>query len=369
MSSTSAPPFTWASGATLGAAAIAVLSTLIGLGPVHADGDSSDATAVRLHMEGVPALPQPGFDGTWGAVATGAGGGVTTADLSVDPDNVRSLVSIAATNTTTMGDPATSRWSAENTHNVTSVRLKPGGPDLISVASLHTSARCAPPGASTVQAAVNVPMVANVLIGDGESSIPVTGSQIGYPSVATGTPTATLNRFQEAATPLTASARTTISVAGRLLNVEGRVVHDGPLVSVSLGDARATCGTEPSPSPTPTPPAPTPEPPHIRTPNPIPSKHRPSHHECRDDRDDDCGTGHVDEEDKVHTYSAGRVYGPYDLHGPELPFTGAQIGVTGAFGVAALGLGAAALYGGSRRKRRSAPSANPSASATSEPDR
>ncbi|MCP2340752.1 DUF11 domain-containing protein [Actinomadura rupiterrae] len=244
--------------ATIGLA-VATTGSATGSAPASAPGSAlasarragprSSTVGVNLDVTGIPAIGQPAFTGRLGTATTGDATERDQADYAHDPDGVKSLVTIANPSGSTSGNTAVGAWDATSDPNVFAMSLKPGAPQVLDVAAVHTYAQCEPPHAPQVQNYVTAPTFAERLLADGENSVDVTGAQLGYPDVTTGTLKVTMTRVQKTTPDTAAEARVVFDIEGTLNGARG-VLYRGPIAKVVLGDVRAQCtGMSPNPAP------------------------------------------------------------------------------------------------------------------------
>jgi hypothetical protein len=222
--------------------------------------DPADATLIQLTNSQVDAIGMDAYTGTYGrAVSTGPNQ-TDSGDFS-DPDGVLSRVTIATMITQTSTAPSKNYAQAQLTAlNVTfnSQSLLAVGPvDAGGVGTLDSYAECVPPPIGPLALAYNRTDASQITVFGrrvdvGTTVVPITGVDLGVPSVGPSTLTVVVTRHQEPAAQaaqLSASAWLDVEISGMFTDLAGAEVYTGPVSTVRLGEVHANC-TGASPAPT-----------------------------------------------------------------------------------------------------------------------
>lgn len=241
-----------ASATAAGGVAIAGAGLLFPDPPAQAVTNVATSTLINLTVYGVPALNLSAFQGTYATSDVTQNAGDDAADPAQDPDGVLKHITISGSaQSKTHSDPA--KNSAQS--QLESAEYSLHGKQIYTVGSVDTDAECS----SSVHATAVKVLDTTVPAGK-TTTVPVTGSQIGVPSVDHGSLKVTYSTAATSATGTTpAHAHLDLSFTGTFFDAAGKQLYSGPVQKVRFGDVQATCADSSSPSstpPTPTTPAP-----------------------------------------------------------------------------------------------------------------
>lgn len=164
----------------------------------------ANGTLAEVTVSAVPSLGVPPYNGTLGAESA-TGPTRTSTWAGDDPDGVLAHVggwyggpAGPGSSTASVNDPAGVR-EAQTSWSGIGFRLTENTPNIVSLGAVHTYARCtqAPlqPSAQAYAATDSNPVYlfddVTKPVADGTSTYPVTGAQLGYPEVGSGTLTIT----------------------------------------------------------------------------------------------------------------------------------------------------------------------------------
>jgi hypothetical protein len=283
MTSRTAPwsPRTRAAVSTAAATASAAVAGFFFAASAGALTGAATSTLVSLTISDVPALHLTAFQGSYGTSGVPELGGENAGDSS-DPDGVLTHV--------TLSGPGVSRTSSSSGKNSAQAQfpgatgaspkqppspfiLKLNDRTLFQIGSMDSYSECTPPPVGPgALAYVHIDATSLKVLGKtvavGRTSIPVTGTEIGVPAVATGTVTVV---YKQVATPpaqtagvSTATAHIDLTFSGTFQDSGGKQVYSGPMERLTLGTVRVTCpgvvpttpaSPSPASAPTPSPPA------------------------------------------------------------------------------------------------------------------
>ncbi|MFD0639049.1 LPXTG cell wall anchor domain-containing protein [Catenulispora yoronensis] len=302
-----------AAAAAAGGVAIASAGLLLPGRPAAAAADVATSVLVNLTIDDVPALGLTAFHGTYATSGIPQNGGDHAADPAQDPDGVLQHITIAGpASSKTHSDPV-KNWAQSQLIAAIGTSQPPppppvmyfmNGTEIYTIASLDSYAECTSPpvgpyALAYVHTDANAVNVLGTIVPEGTTvSIPVTGAQIGVPTVDHGTLSAqyttTADPPQQTAGATSAHAHMDLVLSGTFYDVAGTQLYSGPVQQARFGDVTATCqGSEPTtsstsvPTTTPVTPPTTPTsaspppttPPTPPTPTTVPtSKPHPPHH-------------------------------------------------------------------------------------------
>ncbi|NUP45843.1 MAG: hypothetical protein HOW97_00800 [Catenulispora sp.] len=263
-----------ASAAAAGGVAIASAGLLIPDQSAQAATNVATSTLINLTVDHVPALGLTAFQGTYATSGVPQNGGDDAADTAQDPDGVLKHITVTGPAQSKTHSDAVKNWaqsqlvSAIGTKSPAAppVAYFMNGKQIYSIGSLDSYAECTLPptgpyALAYVHTDANAVNVLGTTIPAGKTTtVPVTGAQIGVPSVDHGslqaTYTTTATPAQQTAGATSAHAHLDLSFSGTFYDAAGKQLYSGPIQKVRFGDVLATCEnagpTPPTSSTTPT---------------------------------------------------------------------------------------------------------------------
>lgn len=241
-------------------------TALVGAGLVASAAASAQAigshaalsTLITMTVDNVPALSLNSFQGSYATSTIAQNGGDDSAGRQDSAGVLDRITLDKPAQSTTHSDPA-KNWAEAQP----AVEYVLHGKKLYSVSAVVTHAECTPTsqGANTyVHTAPSSVTVLGTTIETGETTVPVTGAQLGVASVDHGSLdvsyTTTATQEQQASTT-SARAHMDLSIRGVFYDSAGKQLYSGPVQKLLLGDVQTTCqnagATTPAPTSTSTP--------------------------------------------------------------------------------------------------------------------